>query len=314
MPGGGASPDDASPDEASAVAPGVPDAAGFAVAPGDAKRPGALLALPFDREMIARLRETFPRARFRGTDGRWFVPGTTAGTRLERWIDGEYARRDAHADTRGQDAFAFDPIRSRYLEAGDDLVVRTPYSRTVIAALRSLPLARWDPSARAWRLPWRGYEALRAVWPTIEAAAERHETGARPVPDAAERTRRSERRRRRLPVPRDETPPLGQPVATAAFGIVVVEAVDEDAALAASDVERLGLPSRTAGYAWAWWQPPTWRDLAGLETADMVDPGHRARGWWAPTAEDGEQARWDLRRIDQGRRARARRRAAIQAG
>jgi len=38
----------------------------------------------------------------------------------------------AHADQRGRDAFAFGPIASRYLEVADDLVVRTPYSRTVI--------------------------------------------------------------------------------------------------------------------------------------------------------------------------------------
>ena len=288
---------------------GTPDAAGFAVAPAETKRPGALLALPFDREMIQRLREAFPRARFRGIDGRWFVPGTTAEARLGRWIDGEHARRDAHADARGRDAYAFEPIRSRFLETGADLVVRTPYSRTVIEALRSLPLARWDPSVRAWRLPWRGYESLRAVWPTIEAAAERHEGGARAPPDAAERTRRAERRRRRLPVPRDDAPPLGQAVATAAFGIVVVEAVDE-AALAPEDGERLALPPHAAGHAWAWWQPPTWRDLAAVETAGSVDPGHRRRGWWTPTAEDVGQARWDLRRSAQGRRARTRRAAA----
>jgi hypothetical protein len=77
----------------------------------------------------------------------------------------------AYADQRGRDAFAFKPITSPYLEVADGFVVRMPYSRTVIAELRELPWARWDPTLKAWRLPFRSFEELRRRWPAIEGAA-----------------------------------------------------------------------------------------------------------------------------------------------
>ena len=61
------------------------------------------------------------------------------------------------ADARGRDAHAFEPIASPYLEAGDDLVVRTPFSRSVVDALRQVPWARWDPDTKAWRVPYRAF-------------------------------------------------------------------------------------------------------------------------------------------------------------
>jgi hypothetical protein len=75
----------------------------------------------------------------------------------------------------GHDAFTFEPITSPYLVVADDLVVRTPYSRTVIVELRAVPWARWDPASKAWRVPFRSFEELRRHWPTIEAAARQAE-------------------------------------------------------------------------------------------------------------------------------------------
>ncbi len=66
----------------------------------------------------------------------------------------------AYADERGRDAFAFQPIESRYLEVTDDLRIRTPYSKTVVAEMRSVPWAWWDGDLKAWRVPFRSWEQL----------------------------------------------------------------------------------------------------------------------------------------------------------
>jgi hypothetical protein len=263
---------------------------GFSVEPRE-DRPGAWAAFPFDRDSIARFRGAFPRARFRRKEARWFVPGTTAVRRVQGWIDQELAAGDAHADAKGRDAYAFDPLASRFLEVGVDLVVRTPYSRAVIDRLRALPSARWDPAARAWRVPFRGYEALRAAWPAIEAEAATAEAeAARPrTPEEREAARRlaSDRRRKRQLVALDDPPPLGEPVATRDFGVVVFEGVDLE-------------PSEPGGAsAWAHWRFPTWRELAGAEPAAEAD---RTRAWWHPTATDIGERR---RRLREGERAKA---------
>ena len=105
--------------------------------------PGATAVFPYDRMTVERFREAFPRARWRDDLSAWFVPGTRAEQRLTAWISREWSGVPAHADQRGRDAFMFEPITSPYLEVADDLVVRTPYSRTVIAELRAVPWARW---------------------------------------------------------------------------------------------------------------------------------------------------------------------------
>ena len=116
---------------------------------------------------VERFRRAFPRARWREDLGAWFVPGARAGRRLATWAGREWAGVLRFADERGRDAFSFEPTESPYLEAGEDLVVRTPYFRVVIAELREVPWARWDPEARVWRVPFRSYEALRRRWPAI---------------------------------------------------------------------------------------------------------------------------------------------------
>ena len=256
-----------------------------------ADKPGAYAGFPFDREMIGRFRATFSRARFRRKESRWLVPGTTAARRVQAWIDGELASRDAYADAKGRDAFAFDPLASRFLEVGDDLVVRTPYSRAIIDRLRALPAARWDPPARAWRMPFRAYEALRAAWPAIEAeAVEAESRVARPrTTEERETARRlaADRRRRRHLIALDDPPPLGEPVATEGFGVVVFEGIDLE-------------PSEPGGgLGWGHWRFPTWRELAEIEPAAEAD---RARRWWPPTATDLAERR---RRLREGERAKA---------
>ena len=61
----------------------------------------------------------------------------------------------------GRDAFAFEGLDSPYLQVAEDLRVRTPYSRSVIAELRNVPWACWDSKMKAWRVPFRSWEELR---------------------------------------------------------------------------------------------------------------------------------------------------------
>ena len=154
---------------------------GFSIASQEADdgTPGATAAFPFDRLTVERFRSAFPRARWRDDLRAWFVPGQTAGRRLDRWLGREMSGVLAHADERGRDAFAFEPVESRYLEAAEELRVRTPYSRTVVDALRAVPWAWWDGELKAWRIPFRSWEELRKRWPEIEAAARRSEPAER---------------------------------------------------------------------------------------------------------------------------------------
>src|SRR6478609_11399503 len=100
-------------------------AAAFQVRPAEGDRPGALVAFPYDRELVRRFRDTFRRARWREAEGGWFVPGTRAVARIEVWIASELDALDRHADAKGRDAFVFDPLESIYLTAGQDLEVKT---------------------------------------------------------------------------------------------------------------------------------------------------------------------------------------------
>ncbi|WP_348631732.1 hypothetical protein [Mesorhizobium sp. M1D.F.Ca.ET.234.01.1.1] len=126
---------------------------------------GAEVHFPYDRSTVERFRRAFPRARWSDERGSWFVPGKTAARRVERWLAQEAASRTAYDDSKGRDAVAFDPLSSRYLQVADDLLIRTPYSRTVVEELRAVPWASWDDELRAWRVPFRSYEELQRRWP-----------------------------------------------------------------------------------------------------------------------------------------------------
>jgi hypothetical protein len=276
-------------------------AAAFRVHEASGERAGAYASFPYDRGLVKRFRSAFPRARWQ-EEGCWFVPGVRAAARLNSWIAAELADLDRHGDAKGRDDFAFEPLSSRYLEpAGDDLLVRTPYSRTVVEELRAVPWARWDPEAKAWRVPYRSYDELRRRWPAIEDAAARNEPEARkartrePLDEATKR-RRTEQRRRRYPVPAAMLPPPGEPVATG-FGVLVFdevtgEEVDAEAAIAFPHVE-----GRAADFTWGHWRLPTFRELRRLRPAAARDPDADTRGWWPPTDDDVDARRDTLRRV-----------------
>lgn len=112
-------------------------------------RERATTDLPHDRRTIERFREAFPRARWNDRLNAWCVAGRTAQRRIGRWQAEQEAEADRFADEKGRDAFAFEPIESRYLEAAPaTFQIRTPYSRTVVNEIREIPhtLGRRSPS------------------------------------------------------------------------------------------------------------------------------------------------------------------------
>ncbi|CAO4138476.1 hypothetical protein GPNCGGLF_LOCUS391 [Methylorubrum aminovorans] len=257
--------------------------------------PGATALFPYDRMTVERFRTAFPRARWRDDLGAWFVPGTTAERRLNAWSGREWTGVLAHADERGRDAFAFEPLASPYLEAADDLVVRTPYSRAVVAELRLVPWARWDPASKAWRVPFRSLEELRSRWPAIEEAARRaepeerrkREASRRASPEHADRrAEAAERRRNRYPVPEDALPPLGRVLMTH-VGCAVFEAVNGEG-VEASVATRFysGVAAGSGTLVWATRRRPTHDELVRARPArEEAGPAETALGWWQPTID-----------------------------
>ena len=261
---------------------------------------GAKAEFEFDRMTVERFRRSFPRARWDDARRAWWVPGSTAGKRIARWRALEQSRADLYADDKGRDAFAFEPIESRYLEPGAELVVRTPYSRTVVSELQQVPYARWDDVRRAWAVPFRSYDDLRRRWPEIEAAARRNEPDQRKArreaskgtPEhAAAQQRVAERRRHRYPIPVDDPPPLKRPVSTLAFGIVTfIGATGEIVeALPPGVYEGVG---NDRDLMWATWRTPTLQELVETWPARSGPSAiELSRGWWQPTKAELVNAR-----------------------
>lgn len=294
------------------------EAAGFDAARRDAGdgAPGATAAFPYDRTTVERFRAAFPRARWRDDLRAWFVPGTRAERRLTAWMGREWPGVLAHADQRGRDAFAFEPIASPYLEVADGFVVRTPYSRTAVTQLREVPWARWDPAAKAWRVPFRSHEELRRRWPAIEDAARqaepeerrKREEGRKASPEhGIRRAEAAERRRHRYPVPEDALPPLDRVLMTHA-GCVVFEAVaGEFAEPAVAARFHPGVAAGPAALVWAGWRRPGHAELVRTWPARTAPgPADLARGWWRPTVEALREERRGAAALE---RARATRRA-----
>jgi hypothetical protein len=288
----------------------------FRVDPSDdAERPGAYAAFPYDRDLVRRFRERFPRARWRGAEQRWFVRGTTAVQRLDAWMAQELETLDRHADAKGRDAYIFDPLESPYLTVADDLKVRTPYSRTVVETLRQIPWAHWDPEERIWRVPFRSYEELKTRWPEIEEAAQRNEPEARKrrreerkaaVPEETSRIQ-AERRRRRYPVPGDDLPPLGFPLATLQWGVVVFEEIESDLI----DDPGAGeiypqIKTDMSRHVWARWRMPALSEIYRTRPVRSDgDPDLRAdRGWWWPGRDELQERARKLREIERAQRSR----------
>lgn len=277
---------------------------------GGASREGATTDLPHDRITVERFRQAFPRARWSDRLNAWFVPGRTAERRIGRWLAEMEAEADRFANEKGRDAFAFEPIESRYLEAGPaTLQIRTPYSRTVVNEIREIPHARWDADRRLWTVPYRSIEELRQRWPDIEAAAERSEPEARRArreamkgteEDEASKARTRERRRQRYPVPADDGPPFERAIGTH-IGVVFFTGTDGELADKAT-IDAFYFPAMDGEeYVWASWRSGTLEELVATWPSRVL-PEQREldRGWWIPTLEELRVAR---------RNARSRRRA-----
>ncbi|NWJ27613.1 hypothetical protein [Rhizobium sp. RM] len=275
---------------------------------------GATMDLPHDRITVERFREAFPRARWSETRKAWFVPGRTAQRRIGRWLAQIEAEADAFAHDKGRDAFAFDPIESRYLEAGTAaLLIRTPYSKTLVSEIREIRDARWDADRLVWAVPYRSYEDLRSRWSMIEAIAARSEPTARKQrrdairgtdEEEVAKARIRERRRKRYPVPSNQLPPFDRAISTA-VGIVVFTALDGELA-DAETVESFYFPV-TAGcdYLWVSWRAGILEELATTWPAKSGPPAEdRLRGWWLPTLEELRTARREARSREKSRQRR----------
>ena len=201
-----------------------------------------------------------------------------------------------YADDRGRDGFAFQPIESRYLEVGDDLRIRTPYSRTVVEELRLVPGAWWDGDLKAWRVPFRSWEDVRRRWPTIEAAAQRNEPAERRKRQQARKgtpeqqeaaARTAEKRRRRYPVPDETLPPLERVLMTHQGAVIFIDITGEVVEETQSKPFYPGVSPAGVTLIWAIWRKPTHDELVRAWPARWSpDPRARARGWWQPSIDE----------------------------
>ncbi|OJU90065.1 MAG: hypothetical protein BGO06_26140 [Shinella sp. 65-6] len=261
---------------------------------------------------VQRFREAFPRARWSDRRKAWIVPGKTARRRIDRWMAKEESRADPYAEAKGRDAFAFEPILSPYLGVDKDgLRITTPYSRKLVEEIRQVPFARWDGEHKFWRVPFASYDDLVSHWQAIETEAQRCEPEERrkraearkgTEEERTSRRRAAERKRRRIPLPADDLPPLDRPIATIPYGIIVV------ADITGEMVEREEIadlyPGIAADHIWGIWRTPSRDDLVQAWPS-RTEPGddERQRGWWLPTLEELRVAR---------RTARARERRATR--
>lgn len=274
---------------------------------GDDER--AAISFAYDRMKVERFREMFPRARWDDQRNAWIVPGKTARWRINRWLAKEEAQVTPHAEARGKDAFAFEPIISPYLTADDEgLHVRTPYSPKLVEVIRQVPFARWD-EAKVWRVPYASYNDLFARWPVIEEEARRSEpeerrkrAEARKGTDTERRARRraTERKRRRIPLPAYDLPPFDRPIATTSYGIIVVSDITGEL-VEGEDIADL-YPDLSDDHVWGIWGTPSLEQLVQTWPAKKEPDEHeRRRGWWLPTLNELREAR----RTARGRERRA---------
>ncbi len=296
---------------------------GVTVEPAAEATPGAVASFPYDAKLVERFRTAFPRARWRDELRAWFVPGIKAERRLNRWLQRELSGSFAHADERGRDAFAFDPIDSPYLVPADDLLIRAPYSRTIIRELRTVPWAGWDSRQRAWRVPYRSIDDLRKRWPTIEAAAQRNlpeerkrrrEEAKISPPHQSAKAAARERRRRRYPVPAEQLPPADRTLMTYEGAVVFTDVTGElvDRNIARSYYAwSADIPG---DLIWAMWRRPSHEELVrtwpGRRAADAFE---LARGWWQPSIEELREARRKARSIERAQQTRLNRLSEVES-
>lgn len=260
----------------------------------------AAVSFSFDRMTVQRFRETFPRARWSDRRKAWIVPGKTAQRRIDRWVAREQSRVDPYADAKGRDAYAFEPILSPYLNIDKDgFHIKTPFSRKLVEEIRQVPFARWDGDDKVWRVPFASYEDLVDRWQVIETEAKRCEPEERRKraearkgtdEERTSRLRTTERKRRRIPLPADDLPPPDRPIATTAYGIVVVS--DSNGELVERDEIAELYPGLLEDHVWATWRTPSLEELVHTWPSKL-EPGEqeRRRGWWLPTLEELREAR-----------------------
>lgn len=273
--------------------------------------PGAAASFPYDRMTVERFRESFPRARWSDELKAWFVPGKTAAQRFNRWLERELGGSSTHADARGRDAYIFEPIVSKYLQAHDDrLEVDTPYSRSVVTEMREVPFASWDPERRVWNVPYRSYEQLRRRWADIEASAIRNEPEARKqraaqrrgsLQEQASRARAAERRRRRYPLRAGNLPPFDRPVMTRDYGVVAF--FDCDGEPVASELLRTHYPGHPEAddYVWGHWRPVGLDELVKTWPARKGSQRAVEEVWWQPALDELRVARKAARTLERRR-------------
>ncbi len=268
-------------------------------------RVGATTDLPHDRITIAQFREAFPRARWSDRLNAWFVPGRTAQKRISRWLAEMEAEADRFADEKGRDAFAFEPIESRYLEAGPaTFQIRTPYSRSVIDEIREIPHARWDADRRIWTVPYRSFDELRRRWPAIERAAMRSEPETRrkrrealkgTEADETSKAKARERRRKRYPVPAHDAPPFERAIGTH-VGVAFFTGTDGELADPATVSVFYFPAAEREEYVWASWRAGALEELVTTWPARTPPTQSELdRGWWTPTLDELRIARRDAR-------------------
>ncbi|QEL26818.1 hypothetical protein FQV39_27930 [Bosea sp. F3-2] len=276
---------------------------------------GAIVSFPFDVGFVERFRQAFPRARWSDRLGAWRLPGTNAVQRAMRWLDRELPSAFSLADQRGRDSFSFEPIASPYVTAAGEIVVRTPYSRTVVEELRAVPWAWWNGEEKAWHVPFRSIEELRKRWPVIEAAAKRHEPEARRQRSEAaksapgyEETKATtiERRRRRYPVSATELPPADRVLMSHEGPLVVLEVTGE---IVPEETAHRHYPWSVAqpdDLVWALWRRPTHGELVRTwPDRHPTAPSALLRGWWQPTLEELRVARRAARSVERARQTRS---------
>ncbi len=258
------------------------------------------VAFPFDRMTVQRFREAFPRARWSDRRKAWIVPGTTARRRIDRWLAREDARVDPYAEGKGRDAYAFEPILSPYLNVDKDgFRIRTPFSRKVVEEIRQVPFARWDGEHKVWRVPFASYDDLVDRWGAIEAEAQRNEPEEKrkraearkgTYEERLSRRRAVERKRRRIPLAVDDLPPIGRPLATPLYGIVVVGDITGEL-VDCHEVADL-YPHIAGDPVWGLWRTPSLEELVQTWPSKRApEERERQRGWWLPTLEELREAR-----------------------
>nr|WP_312420820.1 hypothetical protein [Shinella sp.] len=148
-------------------------------------------------------------------------------------------------------------------------------------------------------MPFSSYDDLVDHWQAIEAEAQRCEPEERRKRAEARkgtdeeriaRRRTAERKRSRIPLPADDLPPLDRPIATTAYGIVVVDDVTGEL-VDPGEISDL-YPDFHGDRVWGAWRVPSLEELIHTWASKAESTEHeRQRGWWLPTIEELREAR-----------------------